>query len=478
MSDDSVGEVAAAVEPKVEPYTPFPMFADWLSDPPSFDALNRYVVQLHELRESSTPERFDAAAGIATRWAAINTGAIEGLYEVDRGFTYSVAVSAVAWDQIHLEKGQFAASSMADALDAYEFVLDAATRAHPITEVWVRELHAKVAASQKTYTVITAVGQQEQDLAHGVYKTYPNNPLNFRDHKIHGYASPLDTPAEMSRLIDEIRRPEFMSAAPIMQAAYAHYAFVAIHPFADGNGRVARALASTFLYRHLGLPLVIFQDQKADYLNGLELADKGEPTTFVRFIAERVIDTIGMVREQILTAALPDVDTQIGDLTPLLTGHGGLPHEEIDAIAVRVLEAFGVALAQQVSQTTIPAPLSAETRSISSGVSLSDRPSSYRAVPGYRGYVQMVVASNAPAASRAEANFYSLTRLPTEEVEDFVIVAGTGLVVMSMELREVYPEIGQALRFRMEAVAQRMFRTLTINATRQAENSLREAGYV
>lgn len=30
----------------------------------------------------------------------------------------------------------------------------------------------------------------------------------------------------------------FVKAHPVLQAAWAHFAFVAVHPFADGNGRV------------------------------------------------------------------------------------------------------------------------------------------------------------------------------------------------------------------------------------------------
>ena len=74
----------------------------------------------------------------------------------------------------------------------------------------------------------------------------------------------------------------------------AHYAFVCIHPFADGNGRVSRALASVFLYRSPGIPLVIFADQKNTYIDALEAADKGKYNLFVQFIADVCTDTVGL----------------------------------------------------------------------------------------------------------------------------------------------------------------------------------------
>lgn len=54
----------------------------------------------------------------------------------------------------------------------------------------------------------------------------------------------------------------FASSHPVVQAAYVHHALAAVHPFAEGNGRVARALASVFLYRGVDVPLVVFSDQQ------------------------------------------------------------------------------------------------------------------------------------------------------------------------------------------------------------------------
>jgi Fic family protein len=53
----------------------------------------------------------------------------------------------------------------------------------------------------------------------------------------------------MARLVAELGSERFIKAHPIAQASYTHYCLAAIHPFADGNGRVARAVASTYLYR-------------------------------------------------------------------------------------------------------------------------------------------------------------------------------------------------------------------------------------
>ena len=80
----------------------------------------------------------------------------------------------------------------------------------------------------------------------------------------------------MQRLIAELRTPDFEQAHPILQAAYAHYALVVVHPFADLNGRAARALASTFLLQTQHIPLVVFANQRNEYLDALSAADRGD----------------------------------------------------------------------------------------------------------------------------------------------------------------------------------------------------------
>jgi hypothetical protein len=60
-----------------------------------------------------------------------------------------------------------------------------------------------------------------------------------------------------------------------IEAAWLHHRFSIIHPFQDGNGRVARAIASlVFIQRGL-FPLVVTRDDKVAYLEALEAGDDG-----------------------------------------------------------------------------------------------------------------------------------------------------------------------------------------------------------
>jgi Fic family protein len=277
-------------------YRPFPTFDKWASrtsvDSVRWDRYNASLTSRSEL----APETLNRAREIAKRAAALDTGAIEGLYEVDRGFTYTVAFETAAWEVELSKKGENVRSLFEAQLHAYDYVLDLATKAEPISEAAIRVLHEEVCRAQSTYRVMTAIGPQEQTLTKGRYKALPNH-VRTRDGKDHSYA-PVDvTPAEMARLVAEMRSDSFLAAHPVLQAAYAHYGLVVIHPFADGNGRVARALASAFTYRAISMPIVILSEHKEAYLDALESADKGEYQVFVDFMAARSFDTITMVAE-------------------------------------------------------------------------------------------------------------------------------------------------------------------------------------
>jgi len=68
---------------------------------------------------------------------------------------------------------------------------------------------------------------------------------------------------------------------PVLKAAVAHLYFVTIHPFEDGNGRIARAIADMALARADGIPERFYsmsaqiETERSDYYNMLELSQKG-----------------------------------------------------------------------------------------------------------------------------------------------------------------------------------------------------------
>jgi len=80
---------------------------------------------------------------------------------------------------------------------------------------------------------------------------------------------------------------------PIELASMLHHRFVYMHPFHDGNGRVARLLMNLTLIRN-GYPLaVILNVDRKKYYDTLKRADNKDPSPFVNFVAaaeERALD--------------------------------------------------------------------------------------------------------------------------------------------------------------------------------------------
>ncbi|MGA1792920.1 MAG: Fic family protein [Thermoplasmatota archaeon] len=68
-----------------------------------------------------------------------------------------------------------------------------------------------------------------------------------------------------------------------------HYRFVHIHPFVDGNGRVARELMNFILQKHGYPPLIVEVTDREDYLKRLQLADEGDPAPFIEMLALKMI---------------------------------------------------------------------------------------------------------------------------------------------------------------------------------------------
>ena len=89
--------------------------------------------------------------------------------------------------------------------------------------------------------------------------------------------------------------------APEVDAAWLHHRFVQIHPFQDGNGRLARALATLIFIKADWLPLVVRDDERDKYIDALEAADDGDLKHLVAFFAglqrRQFINVIGIARD-------------------------------------------------------------------------------------------------------------------------------------------------------------------------------------
>jgi hypothetical protein len=102
-------------------------------------------------------------------------------------------------------------------------------------------------------------------------------------------------PEEIGHLVDQLNSDAYAAAHAAVQAAYAHLAITHIHPFADANGRVGRALASVYLSRAAGVPLLVLNDQWAAYGRALSRGNDGHhQQELIDFIYARGIDAMDL----------------------------------------------------------------------------------------------------------------------------------------------------------------------------------------
>ena len=340
-------------------YRGFPDFGAFAATPLDASPWQSSLDSFNDARREASPESLRRALDFAMRAAAIDTGAIEGLYQVDRGFTFSVAAQTEMWELRLEEKGAHVRRLVESQLEGLELVVDAVTGKTEITESWIRQLHSVLCASQDTYRVRTAAGWQDQALPKGRYKQHANHPL-LPDGRVHSYCPVEQTSSEMHRLVSELRGSGFADAHPVLQASYAHDAFVCVHPFADGNGRVARALASVFTYRACSIPLVVFADQKVRYLDALAGADAGHFERFASFVLSAGVDTMNLVIAQLREANAGSVREAARRLDGLYESTATPSPRELDAIAARVAGIARDVFARVLAETTMPAAISHE----------------------------------------------------------------------------------------------------------------------
>lgn len=147
---------------------------------------------------------------------------------------------------------------------------EAKDKERPLTENFIREIN-RIILVEDFYKVSKSGGRYLVKV--GQYKTRPNSVITATG-EMFDYASPEETPALMTDLVKWYNEEEIKGElCPIQLATLFHYRYIRIHPFEDGNGRIARLLVNYILMRH-DYPMVIVQSKdKESYLNVLHKCD-------------------------------------------------------------------------------------------------------------------------------------------------------------------------------------------------------------
>ena len=157
-------------------------------------------------------------------------------------------------------------------------------------------------------------GSLENDAVAGAYRQIPV----FMTGSCYPVSRPEDIESQMCALLARtIQEREILH--PLIAAARFHKDLVCIHPFADGNGRIARLGMDVLLGQRGYLPVVITPALRQEYIAALEKAHEDD-RDFLEFMARNEIETQRGFLRLINDAPLPNEDVEKKrekvDLTP------------------------------------------------------------------------------------------------------------------------------------------------------------------
>ena len=178
-----------------------------------------------------------------------------------------------------------------------------------LTEVFIRNLHRTLLKESYEADVVTPDGiRAKRTISVGDYKTTPNH-VKTSTGETYYFTPPEQVKPAMSDLMDWYRATEREGEHPVIIAATFHYRFVRIHPFDDGNGRMARLLMNMLLIKHGYTVALIRRENRDEYFGELELSDKTESLThFIDYIASCCDYSLNLHLKAARGESIEDVD--------------------------------------------------------------------------------------------------------------------------------------------------------------------------
>lgn len=249
MSGHALSDEADPLYRPIEPPGPSPVDGPaWTEAVATVDALRR-----------DDPDRAAMAARGALLAAAFQSAVLDGVVAGDPALARALLQGQASLASLGAEaRGHVRAN-----LDALALAAGAGA-----SEDTVRRAHALACGPQLTHEVLVEDRLQDHVMAHGDYKHHPNH-LRLDGGGWRPTAPVAIVGAEMARLVALASGPDFAALHPAAQAGWLHDTLLHVSPFADGNGRVARALAGGVLLRAAGVPLVAFDGAGLDVVRAV-----------------------------------------------------------------------------------------------------------------------------------------------------------------------------------------------------------------
>jgi Fic family protein len=255
--------------------------------------------------------KIDALESSFFREAGILFGAFRHLDEADKSYLTIRLISDEAVKTSEIEGEYLNRDSIQSSIRKH-FGLQADNRKTTQAEQGISELMVNLYESfsdplddKQLFSWHKMLTKGRNDLKDiGKYRTHkePMQVVSGPMHKpkVHCEAPPSKSMAkEMRRFIkwfNDTMPNGKQPLSPLTRASIAHLYFVSIHPFEDGNGRIARALAEKALAQSIGQPTLIalshiIEKNKKSYYDELEGANKhNEITKWLYYFAKTILD--------------------------------------------------------------------------------------------------------------------------------------------------------------------------------------------
>lgn len=266
------------------------LHSQWREFTASLDETDKTTLRLRTLRKQ-----------------AIETGILERLYDLDWGLTEKLVADGFAKDVAFRSGHDISDGVLATIqaqMDGLKLVIGFVRDDRMLSPSFIKELHALITSTQDAYDATDSLGRNvKTKLRHGTFKNWPNN-VRRADGSILEFSPPEQVTGEIDRLI-QLCGEMANKVHPVISASWLHHRFVQIHPFQDGNGRVARALTLLPLEGGRYPPIVVGRLDRDRYLNALDIANSGDLVPFSRLFAKFAMRSIRGELEKPVSAPAP-----------------------------------------------------------------------------------------------------------------------------------------------------------------------------
>lgn len=170
-----------------------------------------------------------------------------------------------------------------------------------ITETFIKDFHRMIISE------IDRINDEGAEINPGEWKTQPNylmSPINERI----DFLPPHEVPEAMSDLInwtnnhlyqDHLNRhkKKKYDLHPLIVACIFHQRFIDIHPFGDGNGRMARIMVNLILMQNGFFPAVVPLGTRKEYYLALNDSTEDDATPLITYMGQQLVTTMELAIE-------------------------------------------------------------------------------------------------------------------------------------------------------------------------------------